>query len=67
MATDYQMLYGVARAVENIMLNEEAVGDIAGYNIEVIPDDSRIEIVQVANVPVDHIKCKVVLRTGNNV
>lgn len=67
MTTNYNMLYGVAWAVEDVMLNEEAVGAISSYSINVIPDDSRIEIVQVANVPIYHIKCKVVLRTGNNV
>jgi hypothetical protein len=67
MTTDFKMLYGVARALDDVMLNEEAVGDISSYSIEVIPDDSRIEIVQMAKVSVDHIKCKVILKAGNQV
>lgn len=55
-------LLKLAEAFDTALLERRALKEINDYAIEVVPDDSRIEIMLVPVKSVHHIKSRVVLR-----
>lgn len=49
-------LRSIAESIQIALLEKMAVSDISDFEIEVIPDDSKIEIYMVNIIPVKSIK-----------
>lgn len=55
----YQDLYTIGDMFEKKLKDRK---DIAGYSVDVIPDDCKVNVILVKNKPVKNTRCMVVIR-----
>lgn len=53
---DIEKLKSIAEAIQTALLEKTAISDIHDFDINIIPDDDRIEVVMIKSVPVKSIK-----------
>lgn len=62
----YQKLFEISALVDRIIEYNYNHGVISSYSKKVIPDDYKIEVVFIKNVPIKTISCSVTLRTNTD-
>lgn len=54
---DFPDLKLIAEAMQTALLERQATGDISNFEIDVIPDDHKIDICIMKKVSVEHVAC----------
>ena len=61
----YQLLANTNRSVEDALSSMKSQGAISRYSVNAIPDDHRIEVNVLENVPIKAIQCNIVVSREN--
>jgi len=61
----YQLLANTKRFVEDALSSMKSKGVITRYSVDAIPDDHKIEVNVIENVPIKTIHCNIVVSREN--